>query len=314
MLTVLMMVGCTGDADPVRVSLDIDASDLVLTIGETSTRMGSSKAADSHFTYRTDNPSVATVDEDGEVTARSIGEATITVHMDENRTDWYAATDRTYRVVVKAPSAEKLRQYDRDTPLTLVALEDGKITITFNNGITLSDDIVYTINDGDEKIISKDTKGAYDIVVKKNDFVQLFSYNDALSSGIAAGARGSTRAVADGAKYINIKPAMKTEIYGNVMSMLEGDFFDDDCVIDADYAFYGLFAGAEKLVNNPGLQRAPDLVADELMDYCYKEMFAGCSKLSYVKCLADDISADDCTKDWLANAGSEVTEAKTCRF
>ena len=84
MLTVLMMVGCMGDADPVRVSLDIDASDLVLTIGETSTRVGSSKAADSHFTYRTDNPSVATVDEDGEVTARSIGEATITVHMDGN--------------------------------------------------------------------------------------------------------------------------------------------------------------------------------------------------------------------------------------
>jgi len=335
MLTVLMIVGCMGDADPVRVSLDIDASDLVLTIGETSTRVGSSKAADANFTYSTDNPSVATVDEDGEVTARSIGEATITVHMDENRTDWYAATDRTYRVVVKAPSAEKLRQYDRDTPLTLVALEDGKITITFCGGITLSDDIFYTINDGDEKIISKDTKGSYDIVVKKNDFVQLFSYNDALSSGITAGARGTTRAVADGAKYINIKPAMKTEIYGNVMSMLEGDFFDDDCVIDADFALYGLFAGAEKLVNNPfrhielpayeltdgcfqamfygckGLQRAPDLVADELMDYCYKEMFAGCSKLSYVKCLADDISADDCTKDWLANAGSEVTEAKT---
>lgn len=335
MLTVLMMVGCMGDADPVRVSLDIDASDLVLTIGETSTRMGSSKAADSHFTYRTDNPSVATVDEDGEVTARSIGEATITVHMDENRTDWYAATDRTYRVVVKAPSAEILRQYDRDTPLTFVALEDGKITITFNNGVTLDDDIVYTINDGDEKFISKDTKGAYDIVVKKNDFVQLFSYNDALSSGITAGARGTTRAVADGAKYINIKPAMKTEIYGNVMSLLEGDFFDDDCVIDADFALYGLFAGAEKLVNNPfrhielpayeltdgcfqamfygckGLQRAPDLVADELMDYCYKEMFAGCSKLSYVKCYAEDISAEDCMKDWLANAGSEVTEAKT---
>ena len=335
MLTVLLMAGCMGDADPVRVSLDIDASDLVMNIGETSTRMGSSKAADSHFTYRTDNPSVATVDEDGKVTARSIGEATITVHMDENRTDWYAATDRSYRVVVKAPSAEILRQYDRDTPLTFVALEDGKITITFNNGITLDDDIVYTINDGDEKIISKDTKGAYDIVVKKNDFVQLFSYNDALSSGIAAGARGSTRAVADGAKYINIKPAMKTEIYGNVMSMLEGDFFDDDCVIDADYAFYGLFAGAEKLVNNPfrhielpayeltegcfqamfygckGLQRAPDLLADELMVCCYKEMFAGCSKLSYVKCYAEDISADDCTKDWLAGAGSEATDGKT---
>ena len=40
-------------------------------------------------------------------------------------------------------------------------------------------------------------------------------------------------------------------------------------------------------------------------------MFAGCSKLSYVKCYAEDISAEDCTKDWLAGAGSEVTEAKT---
>ena len=335
MLTVLMMVDCTGDADPVRVSLDIDASDLVLTIGETSTRMGSSKAADSHFTYRTDNPSVATVDEDGEVTARSIGEATITVHMDENRTDWYAATDRTYRVVVKAPSAETLRQYDRDTPLTFVALEDGKITITFNNGITLSEDIIYTINAGYDKIIPKNTQGSYDIVVKKNDFVQLFSENDALSSGITAGARGTTRAVADGAKYINIKPAMKTEIYGNVMSMLEGEFFDDDCEIDADFALYGLFAGAEKLVNNPfrhielpayelrdgcyqamfygckGLQRAPDLPAGAVTGFCYKEMFAGCSKLSYLKCLADDISADDCTKDWLTGAGTEATDGKT---
>ena len=335
MLTVLMMAGCMGDADPVRVSLDIDASDLVLNIGETSTRVGSSKAADSHFTYRTDNPSVATVDEDGEVTARSIGEATITIHMDENRTDWYAATDRSYRVVVKSPSAEILRRYDRDTPLTFVALEDGKITISFNNGITLSEDIIYTINAGYDKIIPKNTQGSYDIVVKKNDFVQLFSENDALSSGITAGARGTTRAVADGAKYINIKPAMKTEIYGNVMSMLEGEFFDDDCEIDADFALYGLFAGAEKLVNNPfrhielpayelrdgcyqamfygckGLQRAPDLPAGAVTGFCYKEMFAGCSKLSYLKCLADDISADDCTKDWLTGAGTEATDGKT---
>ena len=251
------------------------------------------------------------------------------------RTDWYAATDRSYRVVVKSPSAEILRRYDRDTPLTFVALEDGKITISFNNGITLSEDIIYTINAGYDKIIPKNTQGSYDIVVKKNDFVQLFSENDALSSGITAGARGTTRAVADGAKYINIKPAMKTEIYGNVMSMLEGEFFDDDCEIDADFALYGLFAGAEKLVNNPfrhielpayelrdgcyqamfygckGLQRAPDLPAGAVTGFCYKEMFAGCSKLSYLKCLADDISADDCTKDWLTGAGTEATDGKT---
>ena len=333
-LTAMMMTGCQWNEDPVRVSLDIDSSDLTLYIGESSTRTGSSKAAEAHFTYSTDNPSVATVDKDGEVTARSIGEATITVHMDENRKDWYASTDRTYRVIVKAPSTEKLRRVDRDTPLTLVALEDGKITITFNNGITLSSDIIYTINVGAEQTISRNTKGSYDITLKKNDFVQLFSENDALSSGIVAGARGATRAVDTSAKYINIKPAMKTEIYGNVMSMLEGDFFDDDCEIDADYALYGLFAGAEKLENNlfrhielpayeltdgcyqamfygcKGLQRAPDLPAGAMSGNCYKEMFAGCSKLSYVKCLADDISAEGCTKDWLADAGTEASSEK----
>ena len=333
-LTAMMMTGCHWNEDPVRVSLDIDSSDLTLYIGESSTRTGSSKAAEAHFTYSTDNPSVATVDKDGEVTARSIGEATITVHMDENRKDWYASTDRTYRVIVKAPSTEKLRRVDRDTPLTLVALEDGKITITFNNGITLSSDIIYTINVGAEQTISRNTKGSYDITLKKNDFVQLFSENDALSSGIAAGARGATRAVDTNAKYINIRPSMQTEAYGNIMSMLEGEFFDDDCEIDADYALYGLFAGAEKLENNlfrhlelpayeltdgcyqamfygcKGLQRAPDLPAGAMSGNCYKEMFAGCSKLSYVKCLADDISAEGCTKDWLADAGTEASSEK----
>lgn len=335
MLTTLIMAGCFYNADPVRVSLNIDSSDLTLAIGESATRAASSEGADSHLTYSTDNPSVATVNQDGKVTARSIGEATITVHMDEDRKDWYAATDRTYRVIVKAPSAEQLRRIDRDTPLTLVAQEDGKITITFNNGITLSGDIIYTINDGAEQTISKTTKGSYDIALKKNDFVQLFSVNEALSSGIAAGARGTTRAVADGAKYINIKPAMKTEIYGNVMSMFKGENFEDDHEIDAAYALYGLFAGAEKLVNNSfrhielpaydlaegcyqvmfygckGIQRAPDLPAATVLKNCYKEMFAGCSKLSYLKCQADDISAEGCTKDWLAGAGSEVTEVKT---
>ena len=35
-------------------------------------------------------------------------------------------------------------------------------------------------------------------------------------------------------------------------------------------------------------------------------MFSGCSKLSEVKCLATDVSADGCVKDWLADAGKEA--------
>ena len=333
-LTAMMMTGCHWNEDPVRQSLNVEASDLVLTVGQSVSRPASSESKVSNFVYTSSKPSVALVDQNGTVTGLSSGDAVITVHMDETREGWYAAADRTYKVTVKNPTAEDVQTADKNTPLTLVAQADGKITVAFNNGITLSSDITYSVNGGAEQTISKSTEGAYDITVKKGDVVQLYSTNTALSSGVS-GARGMTRAVADGAKYVNIKPSMNTEIYGNLMSLLKGKSnFASATAIEANYAFYGLFAGADKLVNNiirhpelpattlkegcyedmfygcKGITRAPDLPAGVLTKNCYKEMFADCSKLSYVKCLAGDISPEGCTKDWLTNAGSEASSNK----
>ena len=128
---------------------------------------------------------------------------------------------------------------------------------------------------------------------------------------------------------------MKTEIFGNVMSLLKGkDNLEGANAIEANNAFYGLFSGAENLVNNDerllvlpattltegcydnmfsgckGIEKAPELPAPTLVKDCYQEMFAGCSKLNYVKCLATDISAEGCTKNWLTNAGTEATGEK----
>ena len=218
------------------------------------------------------------------------------------------------------------------TPLTLVAIEDGKITVTFYNGIILQNDIHYFIKGGPEQTIAKDTKGSYDIIVKKGDVVRFYSTNTSLGSGAVAATRGLTRAVDSSAKYINIKPSIKTEIYGNVMSLLKGrDDFAKADAIKANNAFYGLFAGADKLVNSTekdlvlpattlmegcyqdmfsgckGLEKAPELLAPALVKDCYKEMFCGCAKLSHVACLATDVTASDCMKDWLGNAGTEAT-------
>ena len=218
------------------------------------------------------------------------------------------------------------------TPLTLVAIEDGKITVTFYNGIILQNDIHYFIKGGPEQTIAKDTKGSYDIIVKKGDVVRFYSTNTSLGSGAVAATRGLTRAVDTDAKYINIKPSIKTEIYGNVMSLLKGkDNLESAVSIEANNAFYGLFAGAEKLVNSTerklvlpattlmegcyqdmfngckGLEKAPELPAPALVKDCYKEMFCDCAKLSHVACLATDVTATDCTKDWLGNAGTEAT-------
>ena len=331
-LAVLLLTGCGEKDNPVRTSLDVDTSTLTLSVGESAVRMASSKAEDAAITYTSSKPAVATVDQFGKVTAMSEGSATITIEMPETKKSWYAAKTITYEVVVKNVSAKAVANVDKATPLTLVAQADGKITVTFNNGITLANDIKYTINNGAEQTIAKNTTGAYDIEVKKGDVVQLYSLNSSLGGSAVAGARGTTRAVDDGAKYINIRPSMKTEIYGNVMSLLKGkDNLESATTIEANNAFYGLFAGAEKLVNNTerllvlpattltegcydnmfsgckGIEKAPELPAPKLEKGCYQEMFFDCAKLSHVKCLATDIKAENSTKDWLGKAGTEAT-------
>ena len=334
-LAVLLLTGCGEKDNPVRTSLDVDTSTLTLSVGESAVRMASSKAEDAAITYTSSKPAVATVDQFGKVTAMSEGTATITIEMAETKKSWYAAKTITYEVVVKNVSAKAVANVDKATPLTLVAQADGKITVTFNGGITLANDIKYTINNGAEQTIAKNTSGAYDITVKKGDVVQLYSLNSSLGGSTVAGARGTTRAVDDGAKYINIRPSMKTEIYGNVMSLLKGkDNLESATTIEANNAFYGLFAGAEKLVNNTerllvlpattltegcyqdmfngckGIEKAPELPAPKLEKGCYQEMFYDCAKLNHVKCLATDIKAENSTKDWLGKAGTEATGEK----
>ena len=334
-MAVLLLTGCQWNENPVRTSLEIEQTDLTLQVGESATRQATTKSTDYEFIYSSSNPAVAIVDQTGKVTAMSEGTATITVTMPETKIGWYAAATRQYKVIVNKVSAAALVDVDKSTPLTLVAAEDGKITVTFNNGIVLKNDIHYTINGGAEQTIAKNTSGAYDITVKKGDVVQFYSINTSLGGSAVASARGGTRAVDSGAKYINIRPSMKTEIYGNVMSLLKGkDNLESATTIEANNAFYGLFAGADKLVNNTerllvlpattlmegcydnmfsgckGIEKAPELPAPKLEKGCYQEMFFDCSKLNSVKCLATDISAEGCTKNWLTNAGTEATGEK----
>ena len=55
------------------------------------------------------------------------------------------------------------------------------------------------------------------------------------------------------------------------------------------------------------LTHAPELPATTLVDSCYYSMFSGCVKINYVKCLATDASATNCTKDWLSNVSATGT-------
>ena len=64
-----------------------------------------------------------------------------------------------------------------------------------------------------------------------------------------------------------------------------------------------MFKGCTSLVT------APVLPATTLADYCYAAMFRATS-VNYVKCLATDISAFNCTETWLRDASATGTFVK----
>ena len=68
--------------------------------------------------------------------------------------------------------------------------------------------------------------------------------------------------------------------------------------------YTGMFAGCTSLTS------APALPATTLEDDCYSYMFQGCTKLNYIKCLATDISATNCTSNWVKGVASTGTFVK----
>ena len=123
------------------------------------------------------------------------------------------------------------------------------------------------------------------------------------------------------------------KVYGNIMSLLYDDnFVGQTSLPQEQYVFYGLFNGCTTLVDASNLVlpattlasrcystmfygcislvTAPTLPAATLAQNCYQEMFYGCTSLNYIKCLATDISASGCTRDWVKNVAASGTFVK----
>ena len=71
-----------------------------------------------------------------------------------------------------------------------------------------------------------------------------------------------------------------------------------------NYCYYYMFLGCTSLTT------APELPATTLPKYCYQNMFYNCTSLNYIKCLATNISASDCTSFWVKGVSSTGTFVK----
>lgn len=70
------------------------------------------------------------------------------------------------------------------------------------------------------------------------------------------------------------------------------------------YCYRTMFYGCKSLTT------APELPAATLADSAYLYMFSGCTSLNSITCLATDISATDCTTDWVNGVASRGTFTK----
>lgn len=68
--------------------------------------------------------------------------------------------------------------------------------------------------------------------------------------------------------------------------------------------YRGMFYDCKKLTT------APELLATTLAEKCYYQMFKRCTLLNSITCLATDISADDCTWEWVNGVASSGTFTK----
>ena len=64
-----------------------------------------------------------------------------------------------------------------------------------------------------------------------------------------------------------------------------------------NFCYDQMFSGCSSLT------QAPELPATTLAENCYRQMFANCLGLNYIRCLATDISASQCTYEWVSGIG-----------
>ena len=171
---------------------------------------------------------------------------------------------------------EPLYDYSKEY-LTFDIVEGGTILWKKSSASsTITRTISYSLNDGDWIPITSTTSGAC-INVNSGDKLKFKGNNAAYSSASNY--------------YNNFGGTAKFNIYGNIMSLLATDDFDDDDLdtLRASYTFHNLFYNC-KVISCKKLI----LPATTLSSYCYSHMFNGCTLLIDVPELPATTLASSC--------------------
>ncbi len=258
--------------NPVSAYLQVKADSIVAFYGE-PVSLKASTISTEPITYTSSDETIASVDQNGNVTAHKYGDVIITMTVAAN--EYYLGA--TKQVKVSARSKEML------VPLTIEAIEAGYINIYNYCNLTF----MYSLNGADKVTITGNT---YPIQVAAGDKVEFYGNNESYAPTSDTYIRTTNRAC----------------IYGNIMSLVDEKDFKNRTKLTSNYTFYRMFWNNPKLENHP----TKDLVlpATKLAYYCYYGMFNGCTKLTKAPELPATELADGCYSSMFYNCDA-MTEA-----
>ena len=166
---------------------------------------------------------------------------------------------------------------DNAGPLTLEFIEYG--TLWFDYAPST---LMYSKNGGAKQKVSGS------IIVYPNDVISLYADRESVS----------------GSNYLRIRCNSECYVYGNVMSLIKADEYGSEKSVFSS-AFRNLFLKNTYIQNHP----TKDLVlpATTLADYCYANMFEGCTSLSTLKVLPAITLVDNCYQGMFKGCTSLVT-------
>ena len=150
------------------------------------------------------------------------------------------------------------------TPLTIEAVNSGAITLVNK----ASGSVTYKVNDGEALTIAAGSTGIINVTANDvhHDVVTFYGDNAAYAtSGV------------DG-YYSTISCSADAYVYGNIMSLVSSTDYAAATSFSTNRTFYGLFKGNIHLMSHDS--KALVLPATTLTQYCYSNMFYGCSSLA----------------------------------
>ena len=192
--------------------------------------------------------------------------------------------------------------------------------------------------DGTQLTFINKAAGVVQFSRNQTDWVDILSgesRNISVNAGETIYFRGSNASYYPGSEASSIVCDAPCYVYGNIMSLVNATAFEKlTSLPEGSDTFRSLFEGNANLRNHPdkellmpattlqpscyksmfagctGLTRAPVLPASTLRAHSYEMMFSGCSSLAYIKCLATNIEATDCTVNWVYEVKSAGTFVK----